>query len=163
HEKAIALLRGTPFGEAQIREFWAAKDWRTTEREEHYLAECAALAERGAIRVFGRWSGAPFDPVYRTMEPVRVLDVAIEPGHEERGVSRAAGARDAAFARRVHREERGLDARLLRGQRASVPVIEGRGEAGGLIGRADEPDIVRSGAPDLEEAAPLEVRDVDRG
>ena len=29
-----------------------------------------------------RWSTCPFDPVYQTLQPVSILDVAIDRGHE---------------------------------------------------------------------------------
>lgn len=79
---AIHDLKGTKFGEQEIREFWTLKGWRTTPREERYLAQCAALKKTGAISVASRWSTCPFDPVWQTHEPVSVLDTPIAAGSE---------------------------------------------------------------------------------
>lgn len=84
HEKAVAMLRDTPHGEDQIRSFWQRKSWRITGREERYLAQCQELVSHGAIRAYGHWAGPPYDPVFHTIEPIRILDVAVEPEHEVR-------------------------------------------------------------------------------
>lgn len=84
HGSVAAELRDTPHGEMAIREFWESKGWRLTAREETYLRQCQALLEHGALRVLGRWFAAPFDPVYRTVEPIRLLDIAIDAGCEVR-------------------------------------------------------------------------------
>ncbi len=75
-------LKGTKFGEQEIREFWTRKAWRTTPREERYLAQTEALAKEGAISIVSRWSTCPFDPVWQTLQPVSILDVPIDRGHE---------------------------------------------------------------------------------
>ena len=84
HEKAVAMLRDTPHGEQEIRSFWERKGWRLTGREERYLTQCRELEAHGAIRAFGRWAAPPYDPVFHTIEPIRILDVAVEPEHEVR-------------------------------------------------------------------------------
>ncbi|HVY60798.1 MAG TPA: hypothetical protein VHF22_04060, partial [Planctomycetota bacterium] len=81
-EDAIRDLKGTKFGEQEIREFWTLKGWRTTPREERYVAQCEALKKAGAISVASRWSTCPFDPVWQTHEPVTVVDTPIGAGHE---------------------------------------------------------------------------------
>lgn len=80
--KAAADLQGTDFGETEIRYFWQEKRWRTTPREERYLAECARLLERGALAISTRWSTCPFDPVYLTKDAVTILGVPLPSGHE---------------------------------------------------------------------------------
>lgn len=67
-------LEDTKFGEQEIKEFWTRKGWRTTPREERYLAECAALLEAGKLAVASPWSTCPFDPVYQALESVTILD-----------------------------------------------------------------------------------------
>jgi len=79
---AVRDLRGTKFGEQEIREFWTRKAWRTTPREERYLAQCERFVKEGAISVVSRWSTCPFDPVYQTLSPISLLDIAIDRGHE---------------------------------------------------------------------------------
>lgn len=79
---AVASLRGTRFGETEIRVFWDEKRWQTTPREERYLAQCARLLREGKIRSSTRWSTCPFDPGYLTLEPVTVLGRQIAKGHE---------------------------------------------------------------------------------
>jgi hypothetical protein len=79
---AVRDLKGTKFGEQEIREFWTRKAWRTTPREERYVAQCAQLKKEGAISVVSRWSTCPFDPVWQTLQPVSILDIAIDRGHE---------------------------------------------------------------------------------
>lgn len=80
--QAVADLKNTKFGEMEIREFWTRKAWRTTPREERYLAQCEALKREGAISVISRWSTTPFDPVYQTLAPVNILDMAMDRGTE---------------------------------------------------------------------------------
>ncbi|MEZ0230107.1 MAG: hypothetical protein ACAI25_15905 [Planctomycetota bacterium] len=75
-------LKGTKFGEQEIREFWARKGWRTTPREERYIAQTNALLKDGGISVISRWSTCPFAPVFQTIRPVAVLDQAFEKGTE---------------------------------------------------------------------------------
>ncbi len=79
---AVRDLKNTKFGEQEIREFWVRKAWRTTPREERYLAQCAALRKEGAISVVSRWSTCPFDPVYQTLAPVNILDTPMDRGTE---------------------------------------------------------------------------------
>jgi hypothetical protein len=81
---AVRDLRGTKFGEMEIKEFWVRKAWRTTPMEERYLAQCAALKAEGAISVVSRWSTTPFDPVYQTLQPVVILDRPLDRGYEFR-------------------------------------------------------------------------------
>ena len=80
--KAIGELENTTFGEREITEFWARKGWRLTKREEWYLAEVAALVERGALTPISRWNTCPFPIVYQTLERVSVAGAIIERGHE---------------------------------------------------------------------------------
>jgi hypothetical protein len=79
---AVRDLRNTKFGEMEIREFWVRKAWRTTPRQERYFAQCEALKKEGAISIVSRWSTCPFDPVYQTLQPVVILDQAVDRGHE---------------------------------------------------------------------------------
>jgi hypothetical protein len=79
---AVRDLKGTKFGEQEIREFWTRKAWRTTPREERYLAQCEAYMKDGSISVVSRWSTCPFDPVYQTLRPVSILDVPMDKGTE---------------------------------------------------------------------------------
>lgn len=79
---AVRDLRNTKFGEMEIKEFWVRKAWRTTPREERYLAQCAALKAEGAISVVSRWSTTPFDPVWQTLQPVVILDTPMDRGTE---------------------------------------------------------------------------------
>lgn len=79
---ALRDLKGTKFGEQEIREFWARKGWRTTPREERYLAQTAAFMKDSGISIVSRWSTCPFAPVYQTLRPVAVLDVPMEKGTE---------------------------------------------------------------------------------
>lgn len=81
---AVRDLKGTKFGEMEIKEFWVRKAWRTTPTEERYLAQCAALKAEGAISVVSRWSTTPFDAVYQTLQPVVILDRPFDRGHEFR-------------------------------------------------------------------------------
>lgn len=80
--RAAADLQGTNFGETEIQSFWKEKRWRTTPREERFLAECTRLLERRALSVATRWSTCPFDPIYLTREPVTILGVPLPIGHE---------------------------------------------------------------------------------
>ncbi len=75
-------LAGTTFGEQEMREFWSRKGWRTTPREERYFAECKRLLDQRALRSASHWATCPFDPVYRALKPVRVLDVSVHAGQE---------------------------------------------------------------------------------
>lgn len=79
---AAAELQATRFGETEIRYFWTEKKWRTTPREERYLAECGRLVQKGAIAATTRWSTCPFSPVYTTREPITILGVPIPARHE---------------------------------------------------------------------------------
>lgn len=79
---AVRDLKGTKFGEQEIREFWTRKAWRTTPREERYLAQVEALMKEGAISIVSRWSTCPFDPVYQTLRPVSILDMPLDRGTE---------------------------------------------------------------------------------
>jgi hypothetical protein len=79
---AVRDLKGTKFGEQEIREFWARKAWRTTPREERYLAQIEQLRKEGAISVVSRWSTTPFDAVWQTLQPVSILDRPLDRGHE---------------------------------------------------------------------------------
>lgn len=79
---AVRDLRNTQFGEQEIREFWVRKAWRTTPREERYLAQTAAMKKEGLISVVSRWSTTPFAPVYQTLHPVVVLDHPMDRGTE---------------------------------------------------------------------------------
>lgn len=80
--QAVNDLRNTKFGEMEIREFWARKAWRTTPREERFLAQIEQLKKEGAVSVISRWSTTPFDPVYQTLQPVNLLDKPIDRGYE---------------------------------------------------------------------------------
>lgn len=75
-------LAGTKFGEREMQEFWSRKGWRTTPREERYFAQCAQLVAEGKLVVSSPWSTCPFGPVYRTVEPVTILDQPIGAQHE---------------------------------------------------------------------------------
>lgn len=79
---AVRDLKGTKFGEMEIKEFWTRKGWRTTPREERYLAQCAQLKSEGAISIVSRWSTTPFDPVWQTLAPVSILDTPLGRGTE---------------------------------------------------------------------------------
>lgn len=79
---AVRDLRNTKFGEMEIKEFWTRKAWRTTPREERYIAQVTALKAEGAISVVSRWSTTPFDAVYQTLAPVVILDTPLDRGHE---------------------------------------------------------------------------------
>jgi hypothetical protein len=79
---AVRDLRNTQFGEQEIREFWVRKAWRTTPKEERYLAQTGALKKEGHISVVSRWSTTPFDAVYQTLQPVVILDVPMGRGTE---------------------------------------------------------------------------------
>jgi hypothetical protein len=80
--QAVKDLKNTQFGEMEIKEFWTRKAWRTTPTEERYLAQCAAFLRDGSISVVSRWSTCPFDPVYQTLQPVNILDRAMDRGTE---------------------------------------------------------------------------------
>lgn len=79
---AVQDLRNTKFGEMEIREFWVRKAWRTTPREERYLAQIDALKREGSISVVSRWSTTPFGSVWQTLAPINLLDTPIDRGHE---------------------------------------------------------------------------------
>ena len=75
--KAVSDLKGTEFGEREIREFWTRKGWRMTKNEERYLDETKALLARGIIQHESRWARCPYTPVYRTRETTTVMGVSI--------------------------------------------------------------------------------------
>lgn len=82
HPDAIAKLADTAFGEREIDEFWRRKGWRMTKREEQYLAEVAALEQRGVLTAVTQWHTCPFATVYQTLDRATVLGIVIERGHE---------------------------------------------------------------------------------
>lgn len=76
--QSVKDLRGTAFGEKEIKEFWTRKGWRLTKREERYLAAVNALVEEGAVSQVSRWSKVPFSPVYQALRPVHVLGTRVQ-------------------------------------------------------------------------------------
>ncbi len=82
HPSAVANLQGNRWGEEELKVFWTEKRWRTTAREERYLAECAHLEKEGHIRVVGQWATHPYAPLYSALRDVQVLLRPIRRGVE---------------------------------------------------------------------------------
>lgn len=80
--EAMRDLRGTKLGEAEMKEFWARKGWRTTKRQDEFFDTCAQLQKTGAISIVTRWSKCPFDPIFQTHTEVTVLGTRIARGTE---------------------------------------------------------------------------------
>lgn len=80
--RAAAELHGTQFGETEIRYFWKEKRWRTTAKEERFLAQCNKLLQEGAIRPTVRWATCPFDLAFVTTRPLTILGVPLPSGQE---------------------------------------------------------------------------------
>lgn len=79
---AVKELRGTDFGEREIREFWTRKGWRMTKQEERYLDETKTLLAQGTIQPISRWAKCPYTPVYRAKESTKVMGVSIDAEQE---------------------------------------------------------------------------------
>ncbi len=82
HPTAVGKLQGDRWGEEEMQIFWREKRWRTTPREERYLAECKRLVSEGKLRVSGQWATCPFSPLYEALADVRILNRRIPRGYE---------------------------------------------------------------------------------
>jgi hypothetical protein len=71
-EAAVRKLKGTPFGEQEITEFWTRKGWRLTKKEERYMSTVDTLAAEGKIKKTAHWSQTPFNGVYETQEALTI-------------------------------------------------------------------------------------------
>ena len=80
--QAIKDLKGTPFGEREIREFWTRKGWRMTKKEERYLDETRSMLATGVIEPASRWAKCPYTPVYRAKQSTRVMGVSVNTDQE---------------------------------------------------------------------------------
>ncbi|HEY8078237.1 MAG TPA: hypothetical protein VIF62_29115 [Labilithrix sp.] len=69
---AVKALQNTPFGEQEIKEFWARKGWRLTQKEDRYLAAIDRLVQEGAIKKTAHWSRTPFTPVYTANQSISI-------------------------------------------------------------------------------------------
>ncbi len=79
---AVRTLKGTPFGEQEINEFWTRKGWRLTRKEERYMETVAELEKAGRIKKTAHWSQTPFNGVYEAQEPLTIAGTSIPAGTE---------------------------------------------------------------------------------
>jgi hypothetical protein len=80
HPEVATQQQGNREAEAQLKRFWEQKGWRTTYKQERYLAQCETLLLEGALRMVGYQPQCPFVPTYRALRSVSILDSVINTG-----------------------------------------------------------------------------------
>jgi hypothetical protein len=80
HPEAAKQKQGNREVEAQLKRFWEQKGWRTTYKQERYLAQCETLLQEGSLKMIGYQPQCPFVPTYQALRLVSILDSVINQG-----------------------------------------------------------------------------------
>jgi hypothetical protein len=80
HPEVATQQQGNREVEAQLKKFWEQKGWRTTYKQERYLAQCETLLQEGSLKMVGYQPQCPFVPIYRALRSVSILDSVINAG-----------------------------------------------------------------------------------